>query len=387
MRDQYLSNYQGIIFSTENLSFATTVIMEEHDDKKKLNTENSFFKNRFLCLSALNSANLFQIRNKKLDKIRKQDGKSMDNYNYFCRFFGVDEQTKAEFGNLTSNFKTLFPAYVLQSEYIQHAITQATGGYESFFDFQTKSKAEEPHLNACIFGAEGKNFQALEEDLNFRECDTIAMIELMEYGQNEYIEYRRHDKEIRDEQNSNVSNDQMTGAPIRIFESGTDAQKQISSFHQNVNSKPGHGGKHIEDSNKNNQALRYLKEGSLSLHYQIHSEKSGSQKGIFVRHLLDVKNTRFLYTKRVYELLHHHLVKGFEYKKYRKTDYIDVDRHMKKKRNFLDGFKQNDQNYLPRKTELNRNLAASPQMIKGASEQKDAFIGIRLINPQVNMQD
>ena len=75
------------------------------------------------------------------------------------------------------------------------------------------------------------------------------------------------------------------------------------------------------------------------MHYQRHSEKYKTQSGIFVRHLLDVKNTRFLYTKRVYELLHHHLVKGFDFKKYRKTDYIDVEQQLKKKRNFLDGFK------------------------------------------------
>ena len=42
----------------------------------------------------------------------------MDNYNYFCRFFGIDEETKAEYGQLTRNFKTLFPAYVLNNECI-----------------------------------------------------------------------------------------------------------------------------------------------------------------------------------------------------------------------------------------------------------------------------
>lgn len=60
MRDAYLHNYQGLVFSTENLSLATTLTMEDgFDDIKKFNTENSFFKTRFLCLSALNSANLF----------------------------------------------------------------------------------------------------------------------------------------------------------------------------------------------------------------------------------------------------------------------------------------------------------------------------------------
>ena len=57
-----------------------------------------------------------------------------------------------------------------------------------------------------------------------------------------------------------------------------------------------------------------------------------------MRHMLDVKNTRFLYTKRVYELLHHHLVSGFDYRKYRKTDYIDVEQKLARKRYFLDGY-------------------------------------------------
>ena len=61
-------------------------------EAQKFKAENSFFKNKFLCLSALNSANLFQIRNKKLDSLRKQEQpNTMDNYTYFCRFFGLDQ--------------------------------------------------------------------------------------------------------------------------------------------------------------------------------------------------------------------------------------------------------------------------------------------------------
>lgn len=65
-RDEYLNKYQGIVFSTENLSFATTVMIDITKDTKQFNMDNSIFKNYFLCLSSLNSANLFQIRNKKL---------------------------------------------------------------------------------------------------------------------------------------------------------------------------------------------------------------------------------------------------------------------------------------------------------------------------------
>ena len=52
--------------------------------------------------------------------------------------------------------------------------------------------------------------------MNFREQDTIAMIELMEYEQNKVIDYktRKERGDGRDEQNSNVSNEQHMGTPI-----------------------------------------------------------------------------------------------------------------------------------------------------------------------------
>jgi len=44
---------------------------------------------------------------------------------------------------------------------------------------------------------------------------------------------------------------------------------------------------------------------------------------IHVKHLIDIKGVRYLYTKKILELLHQHLVKGFDYKQFRRTDYID----------------------------------------------------------------
>jgi len=184
-RNEYLANYQGIIFTTENLSFATTIKVNITTEVKKLMSENSFFKTRFLCLSALNSAKLFEIRNKRLEGLRRlEQANTMDNYHYFCAFFGIDQQTIARYSAPTREFKTMFPVEVLHNESIQHAIMSATGGYESVFDArfnqQTKPRqAFEPNKAASLFG-EG-NFESVEEDLNFRECDTIAMIELVEY--------------------------------------------------------------------------------------------------------------------------------------------------------------------------------------------------------------
>lgn len=103
--------------------------------------------------------------------------------------------------------------------------------------------------------------------------------------------------------------------------------------------------------------------GSLAPKYQ-DSDFSGTgdkgQNGTLVRHLLDVKNTRFLYTKRVNELLYHHIVSGFDYGKYRKTDYIDVEHQRVRKRNFLDGYLDNQSNYMQQNAEVSRaNMVAA----------------------------
>ena len=111
------------------------------------------------------------------------------------------------------------------------------------------------------------------------------------------------------------------------------------------------------------------------------------QSKIKVSHLLDVKNTRFLYTKRIFELLHHHLVQGFNYKKYRKTDYIDVEQNLAKKRNFLDGYIDSEANYLTKEAEIDKKQAymAISASAKNKEFQKQAYIGVRFINPQISL--
>lgn len=44
---------------------------------------------------------------------------------------------------------------------------------------------------------------------------------------------------------------------------------------------------------------------------------------ILAKHLIDIKGVRFLYTKKIHELIVHHFVKGFDYSKFRRTDYAD----------------------------------------------------------------
>jgi hypothetical protein len=44
-----------------------------------------------------------------------------------------------------------------------------------------------------------------------------------------------------------------------------------------------------------------------------------------VKHMIDVKGIRFLYTKQTLELIIHHLINSFDYERFRKTDFIDVE--------------------------------------------------------------
>ena len=107
---------------------------------------------------------------------------------------------------------------------------------------------------------------------------------------------------------------------------------------------------------------------------------------MFVRHLLDIKNTRFLYTKVVYELIHHHLVRGFDYKRYRKTDYFDLERlerqKAKNKRNFLDGFIESESNYCTEKmTQVGPAGLNRISNSQSHSALKEAYMAMRMINP------
>jgi hypothetical protein len=46
---------------------------------------------------------------------------------------------------------------------------------------------------------------------------------------------------------------------------------------------------------------------------------------IIVKHKIDVKGIRFLYTKQTLELIIHHLINSFDYDRLRKTDFIEVE--------------------------------------------------------------
>ena len=49
------------------------------------------------------------------------------------------------------------------------------------------------------------------------------------------------------------------------------------------------------------------------------------EEKLLVKHLVGFKQLKFLFTKTTKELITHHLVSGFNYSQFRKTDFIDMD--------------------------------------------------------------
>ena len=41
--------------------------------------------------------------------------------------------------------------------------------------------------------------------------------------------------------------------------------------------------------------------------------------------MIDVKGIRFLYTIKTYEFIMHYLIKGFNYKKFNKSELVDIE--------------------------------------------------------------
>jgi len=54
-------------------------------------------------------------------------------------------------------------------------------------------------------------------------------------------------------------------------------------------------------------------------------EEEDEEQKLSVRHYVRIVGIRFLFNKETKEKLNHHLVKSFKYKKFRKTDFIEVE--------------------------------------------------------------
>ena len=190
----------------------------------------------------------------------------------------------------------------------------------------------------------------LVDDFNFSESDTIGTIIHSEYVQDQQINYRSLKQDLLGNQankNDFLWDDLSIGKKFS-------AQKR----------QPGH---HRAPTGMGNQS--------------IHQDK------IHVKHLIDISGVRFLYTKQVVELIYHHLIKGFDYKQFRKTDYIDLEQgeNLGDTRNlFLDY----DNTQAGRRNLKDQNESTQgSRTINFKSLKKEALVALRLEQAQVNFQN
>jgi len=121
-RDAFLKRYQGIILSSENLCAKTLIEVKRGIERNSFHAQNGHFRSNFFRVAAVNTANLYDIRHKNFDTLRQSHQyRKVDNFNYFCKFFGIENyqgQADPDYETLLKGFKTMYPNYVLQNENI-----------------------------------------------------------------------------------------------------------------------------------------------------------------------------------------------------------------------------------------------------------------------------
>lgn len=319
-RDAYLARYQGLIFSVSNACLQTLVEVKKGVERRGVQSTNTYYRSNFMRLSAINSRNLFNIRPTLLEI--NQPG-SMDNYRIFTNFFEIDrtqERKKMEddYETLLNGFKTLFPKYVLNNEQIQHAISEAQGQYDTLHEFDQTLKSKEN-----LFSDE-KDL-SVEEYFNFREDDTIAIISRTNYSQNKPIKF-------------------------------TD-----NSF------EPASSRGDIPDLNPINST-------------SMEQPTFQNTDDVTVRHCLEFEKVRLLYTNKIQELVVHHLIRGFNFKQFRKTEYAELVKRNNTKpvRDFLDEYRGL---YDSKKTRK------EPKEELRDHQKKEAFFALILQDPQISCQN
>jgi uncharacterized membrane protein (DUF106 family) len=98
---------------------------------------------------------------------------------------------------------------------------------------------------------------------------------------------------------------------------------------------------------------------------------------ILVRHLIEVSNVRVLITTKIHEMLVHHIIRGFDYKKFRKTDFIDME-HKKRERDFLKEYRRGQEIRSERRE-------MDSQQLKRL--KKEAFVAIVCTDLQISCQN
>ena len=93
-----------------------------------------------------------------------------------------------------------------------------------------------------------------------------------------------------------------------------------------------------------------------------------------------------IYTGKIDDLFTHHLVRGFDFKQFRKNDYIDVENRQEKQRDFLKEYRQNERNMADYDSECNLALNKQNSQIEKYL-QKEAFFALVLKDHQISCQN
>ena len=106
---------------------------------------------------------------------------------------------------------------------------------------------------------------------------------------------------------------------------------------------------------------------------------------IHVKHLIDIQGVRFLYTKKIVELIYHHFVKTFDYNQFRKTDYIDLESEVKENKNV---FLEFDNTQAGRRKaglkDAGEKQSSKNRVINFKALKKEALVALTLEQVQVN---
>jgi hypothetical protein len=102
---------------------------------------------------------------------------------------------------------------------------------------------------------------------------------------------------------------------------------------------------------------------------------------IIVRHCLEVKQVRFMYTNKVKDLIVHHLIRGFNFKQFRQTKYAELNKKTSaaQRRDFLNEYKLVAVNPNQRKSETKDGLR--DHLVK------EPFFCFILEDPQISCQN
>jgi hypothetical protein len=99
--------------------------------------------------------------------------------------------------------------------------------------------------------------------------------------------------------------------------------------------------------------------------------------------MIDIKGIRFLYTKQTLELIIHHLINSFDYEKYRKTDFIDVE-NSGERYHAAGGKKYHNHHNDHSSSNSKGESMISQTPINVKTLRKVALIGIRIEDLQLN---